>query len=67
MSLGTSDLTAIILAREGIGPYITRKLKNGSELDAINVELEADILRTIPDKSSLVYETSINGECKVVS
>lgn len=48
----TSNKTAIILTKEGIGAYITMWLKTGSELDAIDRELGAGTLRVIPDKSS---------------
>ena len=57
---GYPDLPPIRPTREDIGGYITMSLKKDTELDAMDAELEADILRIIPDKISGTYVTSVN-------
>jgi len=64
---GYPDLTPIKPTKEDIREYITMRLAEDPELDAMDAELEADILRIIPDKISEAYVTSFNGERKVIS
>ena len=63
---GYPDLTPVKLAKEEIQEYITMRLKRDPELDAMDPELEADILRIIPDKISGVYVKSVDGESEVI-
>ena len=42
------------------------RLEKDPELDAMDRELEAEILRIIPDKISGSYVTSVDSETKVV-
>ena len=45
-------LSSIKPTEEDIRGYVTMRLRNDSEPDAMDLELEADILRIIPDKIS---------------
>ena len=56
---GYPDLTPIKPTKEDIREYVTMRLKRDPELDAMDAELEADILRIIPDKVSGTYVTSV--------
>jgi len=58
---GCPDLAPIKPTREDIGGYITMRLKNDSELEAMDARLEADILRIIPDKISGAYVTLVDS------
>jgi len=55
---GYPDLTPIKPTEEDIGGYITMRLKRDSEPDAMDRELEADILRIIREKISGAYVTA---------
>ena len=46
------SLTPIIPTKEDIGGYVTMRLRKDAEPDAMDIELEADILRIIPEKIS---------------
>ena len=43
------------------------RLKNDSELDAVDEELKADILRIVPGKISGAYVTPAHNGSKVLS
>ena len=58
---GYPDLAPIKPAREDIGGYIALRLKNDSELEAMDARLEADILRIIPEKISGAYVTLVHS------
>ena len=58
---GYPDLAPIKPTEEDIREYITMRLKKDSELDAMDAELEADILRIIPDRISGAYVTSVDS------
>jgi len=58
---GYPDLAPIKPNNEDIREYITMRLQKDPELDAMDMELEADILRIIPDKISGVYVTSLDS------
>ena len=65
---GYPGLAPIKPTKEDIEGYITMRLKKDSELgDAMDTELEADILRIIPDRISGAYVTSLDSESKVIS
>jgi len=53
--------------RDDIQGYITMRLKKDPEPDAMDPDLEADILTIIPDKISGVYVQPVHGEYKVIS
>ena len=57
---GYPDLNPIKPTKEDIREYITMRLKKDPELDAMDIELKADILRIIPEKISEVYVTSVD-------
>ena len=61
---GYPNLAPIKPTEEDIVGYVTMRLKKDSERDAMNRELEADILRIIPDKISGSYVTSLASESK---
>jgi len=63
---GYPDLTPIKPTKEDIQEYITMRLKRDPELDAMDAELEADILRIIPDKICGTYVISVDSEFKVI-
>ena len=58
---GYPDLTPIKPTQEDIREYIVMRLARDPELDAMDAELEADILRIIPDKISGAYVTSVDN------
>ena len=58
---GYPELAPIKPTEEDIRGYITMRLQKDSELDAMDAELEAEILRIIPDRISEVYVTSIDS------
>ena len=64
---GYSELALVKSTEEDIRRYVTRRLKMDAEPDAMDSELEADILRIIPDKISGSYVTSVDSETKVIS
>jgi len=57
---GYPDLAPIKPTNDDIREYIIMRLKKDSEQDAMDTELEADILRTILEKVSGAYVTSAN-------
>ena len=58
---GHPDLTPIKPTKEDIREYIVTRLARDPELDAMDAELKADILRIIPDKISGAYVTSVDN------
>ena len=64
---GCPDQPPITPTEEDIREYLTMRLKEDSELDAMDTELEADILRIIPEKISAVYVKPIHSGSKVFS
>ena len=64
---GYPDLAPISPTEEDIVGYVTRRLKKDTELDAMNRELEADILRIITAKISGSYVRSLASESKTIS
>ena len=63
---GYSDLALIEPAKDDIRPYVTMRLKRDTEPAPIDRELEADILRIIPDKISESYVTPVDCGSKVI-
>ena len=61
---GYPDLTPIKPTEEDIRGYITMRLEKDLEPDAMDTELEAEILRIIPDKTSGAYVTSVDSELR---
>ena len=59
---GYPDLDPMNPTEEDILEYVTRRLKRDTELDAMNRELEVDILRIITSKISGSYVTSLASE-----
>ena len=64
---GYPDQPPIKPTEEDIREYLIMRLKNDPELDAMNVRLEADILRIIPDKISGAYVKPVHSESKVMN
>jgi len=64
---GYPNLMPITPPKENIREYVTMRLKKDSEPDAMDAELEADILGIIPDRFSGAYVTSVLIEPRVVS
>ena len=62
---GHPDLPPINPTKEDIKGYITMRLKGDAELDAMDKELEAEILTIIPDKISGSYVAPVDSESKV--
>jgi len=58
---GHPDLAPIKPTEEDIRGYITMRLKKDPEPDSIDMELEAEILRIIPDRISEAYVTSVDS------
>ena len=58
---GYPGLLSIKPTQEDIQDYVAMRLKNDLELDAMDAELEADILRIIPKKISGVYVTFLGS------
>jgi len=54
----TAEMLPIISRTDDIGLYLRMRLRRDSELDAMNKELEADILRIIPEVASGTYVCS---------
>ena len=63
---GYSDQPPITPTEEDIREYLTMRLRNDSELDAMDPRLEADILTIIPEKISGAYVISVNSESEVM-
>ena len=64
---GCLDQPPIIPPQEDIREYLIMRLKNDSELDAMDEELEADILRIVLGKISGAYVTPAHNWSKVLS
>ena len=64
---GYPDQPPVKPTQEDIRGYLTMRLKNDSELDAMDTRLEADILTIIPEKISGVYVKPVHSESKVMS
>ena len=63
---GYAELAFLQPTEKDIRGYVTMRLKKDVEPDAMDRELEADILEIIPDKISGSYVTSVNSETKVI-
>ena len=61
------DQPPISPSKEDIREYLIVRLKKDLEVDAMDTELEADILRIIPDKISGAYANPIHCEYEVTS
>jgi len=61
------DLSPIKPTKEDIRGFLTMRLKKDLDLDAMDAELEADILRIIPGKVAGSYVTSMNSRSNVIS
>ena len=61
------DLSSVKPTRQDIFGYVTMRLKNDPEPDAMDRELEADILRIIPDKISGAYAEPGYNESGVIN
>ena len=57
---GYPDLAPIKPSKEDIREYIKMRLAKDPELDAMDTELEADMLTVIPDKISGAYVTTVD-------
>ena len=64
---GYPDQPPIKPTEEDIREYLIIRLRNDSEMDAMDMRLEADILRIIPDKVSGAYVEPVHGKSKVIS
>ena len=64
---GCPDQPPVRPTQEDIREYLVMRLKNDSELDAMDAELEADILKIITNKISGAYVKPIHNESKVIS
>ena len=51
---------------EDIRGYIMMRLQKDPELDAMDAELEAEIIRIIPERISEAYVTSVDSQPKVL-
>ena len=63
---GYPDQPPIKPTEEDIREYLTMRLKNDSELDAMDARLKADILTIIPEKISGAYVISVHSESEVM-
>ena len=64
---GYPNLAPMKPTEEDIAGYATLRLKMDPERDAMDRELEVDILRIIPDKIPGSYVTSLTRESKTIS
>ena len=63
---GYAELALVKPTEEDIRGYVTMRLEKDAEPDAMDRELEADILRIIPNKIPGSYVTSVDSEAKVI-
>jgi len=63
---GYPDLAPIEPTAEDIVGYVTTRLKQDPELDAMDKELEAEILRSIPENISGSYVASVDSGFEVI-
>ena len=61
------DLSSIGPTKEDIREYVAMRLRKDSESDAMDTELEADILTIIPDKISGAYVNPVHSEWNTIS
>ena len=64
---GYPDVASIKPTKEDIRGYITMRLEKDSQLDAMDTELEADIVGNILERISGAYVTSLDAESKVIN
>ena len=64
---GYPDLSSIKPTEEDIRGYVAMRLRGDLESDAMDPELEADILQIIPEKISGAYEKPVQSEWKDLS
>jgi len=64
---GYPDLSPIKPTEEEVRGYVSMRLKKDPESDAMDPQLEADILRIIPEKISRTYAKFVHGEPEVIS
>ena len=64
---GYPELSPIKPTEEEIREYVTMRLKKDPESDAMDRQLEADILRIIPGKISGAYAKFLHGDPGVIS
>jgi len=64
---GYPDLSSLKPTEEDIRGYVAMRLRGDLESDAMDPELEADILQIIPDKISGAYEKPVPTEWKDLS
>ena len=64
---GHPDLPPIKPTKEDIQGYLSMRLKRYAGKDAMDVELEADILRIIPDKISEAYVRPFDSESRLLT
>ena len=63
---GRPNLAPVKPTMEDIRGYVTMRLENDPVRDAMDTELEADILRIVPEKISGSYVTSMNRESRAI-
>ena len=63
---GYSEPAPVTPTEEDIRGYVTMRLEKDVELDAMDREFGAEILRIIPDKISGSYVTSVDSKAKVI-
>ena len=64
---GYPDLPSIKPTKKDIHGYVTMRLKNDPQSNVMDPELEADILKIIPDKVSGAYVKPVHSEPEVIS
>ena len=64
---GFLDLPPVKPTKEDIQGYLTMRLKKDPDPDAMDAELEAEILRIIPDKILGAYVKPVDRELKCIS
>jgi len=64
---GHSNIISVKPAKGDIREYLSMRLKKDLVPDAMDAELEADILRIVPDRISGVYVKPIDSELRAIS